>query len=97
MKYVYVFDAYGTLFDVHSAVARHRGEVGAHAEQMSELWRIKQLEYTWTRTLMGEYRDFRVLTAQALDYAAARFGGLSAGLLTSGSMAIATLRRPCAR
>jgi 2-haloacid dehalogenase len=80
MKYVYVFDAYGTLFDVHSAVARHRGEVGAHAEQMSELWRIKQLEYTWTRTLMGEYRDFRVLTAQALDYAAARFGGLSAGL-----------------
>jgi 2-haloacid dehalogenase len=80
MKYVYVFDAYGTLFDVHSAVARHRGEIGAHAEQMSELWRIKQLEYAWTRTLMGEYRDFRVLTAQALEYAAARVGGISAGL-----------------
>ena len=80
MKYIYVFDAYGTLFDVHSAVARHRGEIGAHADAMSELWRVKQLEYTWTRTLMGEYRDFRVLTAQALDYAAARFGGISADL-----------------
>ena len=80
MRYVYVFDAYGTLFDVHSAVRRHREEIGAHADEMSELWRVKQLEYTWTRTLMGEYRDFRVLTAQALDYAAARFGGLSAGL-----------------
>jgi 2-haloacid dehalogenase len=79
MKYVYVFDAYGTLFDVHSAVARHRAEIGAHADQISEMWRVKQLEYTWTHTLMGEYRDFRVLTAQALDYAAARFGGISAG------------------
>jgi 2-haloacid dehalogenase len=77
MTYVYVFDAYGTLFDVHSAVARYRAEIGAHAEQMSEIWRAKQLEYTWTRTLMGEYRDFRVLTAQALDYAAARFAGIS--------------------
>ena len=80
MKYIYVFDAYGTLFDVHSAVARVKAEIGPHAEPMSELWRIKQLEYTWTRTLMGEYRDFRELTAQALDYAAARFGGMPAEL-----------------
>ncbi|MEA2839258.1 MAG: 2-haloacid dehalogenase [Methylobacteriaceae bacterium] len=80
MKYVYVFDAYGTLFDVHSAVARFKGEIGANADAISEMWRVKQLEYTWTRTLMGEYRDFRVLTAQALDYAAARFGGISADL-----------------
>jgi 2-haloacid dehalogenase len=79
-KYIYVFDAYGTLFDVHSAVARFRYEIGEHAEQMSEMWRIKQLEYTWTRTLMGKYRDFRALTADALDYAAARFGGVSAPL-----------------
>ncbi len=80
MKYVYVFDAYGTLFDVHSAVARYKSEIGEHAERMSELWRVKQLEYTWTRTLMSEYRDFRTLTAQALDYAAARFGGISPAL-----------------
>jgi 2-haloacid dehalogenase len=57
-----------------------RHEIGEHAGQISEIWRIKQLEYTWTRTLMGEYRDFRALTADALDYAAARFGGMSVSL-----------------
>jgi 2-haloacid dehalogenase len=71
---LYVFDAYGTLFDVHSAVARHRGNLGAEAERLSDLWRTKQLEYTWVRTLAGAYWDFRELTAQALDYAAARCG-----------------------
>ena len=65
MNYIYLFDAYGTLFDVHSAVTRFKDEIGPHAEPMSEMWRIKQLEYTWTRTLMGEYRDFRELTAKA--------------------------------
>jgi 2-haloacid dehalogenase len=80
MNYIYVFDAYGTLFDVHSAVARFRHEIGEDADRLSEMWRVKQLEYTWTRTLMGEYRDFRVLTADALDYAAVRFGGISASL-----------------
>jgi 2-haloacid dehalogenase len=69
---VYVFDAYGTLFDVHSAVGRHRDALGPNAERLSEIWRAKQLEYTWTRTLMGAYRDFRELTALALDFAAAR-------------------------
>ena len=73
----YVFDAYGTLFDVHSAVARHREAVGPQAERMSEIWRAKQLEYTWTRTLMGAYRDFRELTAEALDFAAGRCGAIS--------------------
>jgi 2-haloacid dehalogenase len=74
---LYVFDAYGTLFDVHSAVGRHRDLVGPQAERLSELWRSKQLEYTWTRTLMGAYRDFDALTAEALDFAAARCGGIS--------------------
>ena len=46
---IYVFDAYGTLFDVHSAVARHRDAIGPQADRLSELWRAKQLEYTWTR------------------------------------------------
>ncbi len=77
---IYVFDAYGTLFDVHSAVARHREAIGAQADRLSELWRTKQLEYTWTRSLMGAYHDFRALTAEALDHAAARCGGLPAGL-----------------
>jgi 2-haloacid dehalogenase len=75
---LYVFDAYGTLFDVHSAVARHKSLVGAQAERLSELWRTKQLEYSWTRSLMGAYRDFDALTRDALDFAAARCGGISA-------------------
>ncbi len=75
---LYVFDAYGTLFDVHSAVARHRDPVGAQADRLSDIWRTKQLEYTWVRSLMGAHRDFRALTEEALDFAAARCGGISA-------------------
>ena len=72
---LYVFDAYGTLFDVHSAVARHRDEIGPLADRLSELWRGKQLEYTWIRTLIGGvYRDFHDLTGEALDHSAARCG-----------------------
>jgi HAD superfamily hydrolase (TIGR01493 family) len=48
-----VFDAYGTLFDVHSAVARLRPRIGPGADDLSTLWRTKQLEYTWLRALMG--------------------------------------------
>jgi 2-haloacid dehalogenase len=66
---VYVFDAYGTLFDVHSAVGRHEVEIGADFPRLSEVWRRKQLEYSWIRTLLGRYLDFAELTEQALDYA----------------------------
>jgi 2-haloacid dehalogenase len=69
----YAFDAYGTLFDVHAAIRRHAEAVGPDAEALSALWRAKQLEYTWTRTLMDRYADFWVLTQQALDFALARF------------------------
>jgi 2-haloacid dehalogenase len=68
----FVFDAYGTLFDVHAAIARHRDEVGPDADRLSELWRAKQLEYSWTLTLAGRYLDFWSLTQQALDQAFAR-------------------------
>ena len=68
----YVFDAYGTLFDVHAAIARHRAAAGSEAGQFSEIWRSKQLEYTWTLTLAGRYVDFWTLTERALDYAFAR-------------------------
>ena len=68
----YVFDAYGTLFDVHAAIARHRATAGPDAERCSEIWRTKQLEYTWTLTLAGRYVDFWQLTERALDYALAR-------------------------
>jgi len=69
----YAFDAYGTLFDVHSAIARHRPALGPEAEAFSALWRAKQLEYSWTRTLMGRYADFWTLTQEALDFALARY------------------------
>ncbi len=70
----YVFDAYGTLFDVHSAVRRHAGRIGHEAERLSELWRTKQLEYTWVLSLAGGYEDFETLTKLALDFAMARLG-----------------------
>ena len=80
MSGLYVFDAYGTLFDVHSAIARHRAAIGPRADRMSEMWRIKQIEYTWNYSLMGRWRDFRGLTADALDAAAAMCGGLPEAL-----------------
>jgi 2-haloacid dehalogenase len=69
----FVFDAYGTLFDVHAAIGRHRAAVGADADRFSDLWRSKQLEYTWTLTAAGRYEDFWELTQRALDFAFARF------------------------
>ena len=76
----YVFDAYGTLFDVHAAVRRHAGDVGPDYQRFSELWRAKQLEYSWTRALMGAYRDFWQLTEEALDFTLARVPGVDPGL-----------------
>jgi 2-haloacid dehalogenase len=69
-----VFDAYGTLFDVHSAVARLRERVGEQADRLSQLWRAKQLEYSWLRALMGRHADFWQVTGDALDAALARTG-----------------------
>ena len=93
---IFVFDAYGTLFDVNSAVARHREEVGPQADRLSELWRAKQLEYTWVRSLMNSYRDFAVITADALSFAAEKIGGLSSELRAKFSMLTGS-RRVCRR
>jgi 2-haloacid dehalogenase len=76
----FAFDAYGTLFDVHAAIRRHAGEVGPDADALSALWRTKQLEYTWVRTLAGRYLDFWTLTQQALDFAMARFPAVDPAL-----------------
>ena len=80
MPRAFVFDAYGTLFDVHAAIGRHRAAVGADADRFSVLWRTKQLEYTWTLTLAGSYLDFWALTERALDYAFARFPSVDKSL-----------------
>jgi len=77
---VHVFDAYGTLFDVHAAIARHRAAAGPDAERFSEIWRLKQLEYAWTLTLAGHYADFWTLTERALDYAFDRVPTVSLAL-----------------
>ena len=63
-----VFDAYGTLFDVHSAAARMKDELGDQADALSDMWRLKQLQYTWLRSLMGRHEDFWQVTGDALDY-----------------------------
>jgi 2-haloacid dehalogenase len=69
-----VFDAYGTLFDVASAAAALAPELGAKAPALTQLWRQKQLEYSWLRTLMGAHADFWRVTADALDYAIEKLG-----------------------
>ena len=63
-----VFDAYGTLFDFNSAVAKHRAAIGPAADKLSEMWRAKQLSYTWLRSLMGSYAPFWQVTGEALDH-----------------------------
>lgn len=74
------FDAYGTLLDVHSAVARHAAAIGPQAERLSELWRSRQLEYTWVLNGIGAYEDFWTLTERALDTAIALVGGAPDGM-----------------
>ena len=64
-----VFDAYGTLFDVNAAVARCRDQVGPQADRLADIWRQKQLQYSWLRSLMDRYVDFWQITGHALDFA----------------------------
>ncbi|MGL4761586.1 MAG: haloacid dehalogenase type II [Sarcina sp.] len=66
---VCVFDAYGTLFDVHSASRKMKSEIGENYEEFSNLWRAKQLEYSFLREIMGEYKNFLCVTEDALTYA----------------------------
>lgn len=66
-----VFDAYGTLFNVATPVNRLASELNGKADALGALWRQKQLEYTWLRSLMGNHADFWVVTREALDFALA--------------------------
>jgi 2-haloacid dehalogenase len=65
----WVFDAYGTLFDVHSVARRCDGFWPGQGAALSQLWRTKQLEYTWQRSLMQRYVPFSQVTREALAYA----------------------------
>jgi len=80
----FIFDAYGTLFDVHSVVEAGRA-LARDPQALSLLWRQKQLEYTWLRTLMGRYEDFWAVTEAALRFALGRLG------IAAGDEAVARL------
>jgi 2-haloacid dehalogenase len=69
-----VFDAYGTLFDVSAAAAQCQEELGDKWAPLSQIWRDKQLQYTWLRSLMDEYVPFWQITQDGLDYAMATLG-----------------------
>jgi 2-haloacid dehalogenase len=69
-----VFDAYGTLFDVHSVAQRCESFFPGRGAQLSQLWRAKQLEYTWQRSLMRRYLPFSTVTREALAYACEALG-----------------------
>ena len=69
-----VFDAYGTVFDFNSAVARCRASLGDLAPALSVLWRDKQIQYSWLRSLMGRHADFWEVTSEALDFALESLG-----------------------
>ena len=64
-----VFDAYGTLFDVNSAARGLQDELGPRWQPLAELWRTKQLQYTWLRGLGGHHADFWTVTSDALSFA----------------------------
>ena len=74
-----VFDAYGTLFDFNSAVARHRTAIGPKADALADLWRAKQIQYTWLRNSMGAYAPFWQVTGEALDHCLAAHDVTPAG------------------
>ena len=69
-----VYDAYGTLYDVHSVMQRCEGFFPGRGGELSRLWRAKQLEYTWQRSLMQRYRAFSTVTREALAYACEALG-----------------------
>ncbi len=71
-----VFDAYGTLFDINSLTAECEVIFPGHGRTLSELWRSKQLQYTWLRSLMVDYLDFWQVTGDALEFAC-RASGLT--------------------
>jgi 2-haloacid dehalogenase len=63
-----VFDAYGTLYDIQSVAAVTEQEFPGYGDIITQIWRIKQLEYTWLRSLMRRYEDFAVVTRESLAY-----------------------------
>ena len=78
---LYVFDAYGTLFDVHAAAEQHKDAIGPKWQQLSQTWRAKHIEYSWHTSLTGRRATFWSLDERSLDYAiAATSAGVSSAV-----------------
>lgn len=71
---LYVFDAYGTLFNLHAAAEQHRDAIGAEWQRFSHTWRTKHIEYTWHASLVGQRATFWLLAERSLAYAIAAHG-----------------------
>ena len=76
----FAFDAYGTLFDVHSAASKHAAEIGPDWERLSQVWRAKHLEYTWIWAGTGRHTTFWKLAGDSLDTAIATVGRVPPGI-----------------
>lgn len=77
---VFVFDAYGTLFDVHAAATRQSQSIGPAWERLSQVWRQKHLEYTWIYAQTRRPASFWTLAERSLDFAIVSVGGIPAGV-----------------
>jgi len=75
MRKYFVFDAYGTLFNLHAAAERHKEAIGPAWQQLSQTWRTKHIEYTWVHSLSRQPAKFWDLAELSLDYAIASVGG----------------------
>ena len=80
-----VFDAYGTLYDFNSAVARHRAAVGPKADALSEMWRSKQIQYTWLRNSMGAYLALDPFPEVSAMLDRLRRAGVRCAILSNGN------------
>lgn len=87
----FVFDAYGTLFDVHSAAGKYAADIGPQWERLSQIWRTKHIEYTWLHAATGRHTTFWTLAQRSLDFAALSTGGLSDELKQKLLLAYRTL------
>jgi 2-haloacid dehalogenase len=91
MAKAWVFDAYGTLYDVHSIAQACESCWKGRGAELSKVWRAKQLEYTWLRSLMGRYEPFSKVTRDALEWSCASLG-LSTGRTELDDLMAAYLR-----
>ena len=87
-----VFDAYGTLFDIASPIAEQAQVFGDKTEAATRLWRAKQLEYSWVRSLLGVHADFWTVTREALDFTLESLAINEAGLADELMTAVLKLK-----